>query len=34
MALESEDRPSDSPYVARVWRGRSSGVERMTSVAT
>ncbi|GAA3072961.1 helix-turn-helix domain-containing protein [Pseudonocardia yunnanensis] len=34
MALESEDRSSDSPYVARVWRGRSSGVERMTSVAT
>lgn len=34
MALESEDRPSDSPYIARVWRGRSSGVERMTSVAT
>lgn len=34
MALESEDRPSDSPYIARVWRGRSSGIERMTSVAT
>ncbi len=34
MGLETEDRPSDSPYVARVWRGRSSGVERMTSVAT
>ena len=34
MALENEDRPSDSPYVARVWRSRTSGVERMTSVAT
>ena len=34
MALETEDRPSDSPYVARVWRSRTSGVERMTSVAT
>ncbi|MFD0777115.1 hypothetical protein ACFQZ2_24540, partial [Streptomonospora algeriensis] len=31
--LESEDRPSDSPHIARVWRGRSSGVHRMTSVA-
>ncbi|GAA1760605.1 hypothetical protein [Streptomonospora arabica] len=34
MALETEDRESDSPYIARVWRGRSCGVERMTSVAT
>jgi len=34
MALESEDRPSDSPYIARVWRGRTSGIERMMSVAT
>ncbi|MGH3681776.1 MAG: helix-turn-helix domain-containing protein [Natronosporangium sp.] len=34
MALETEDRPSDSPYIARVWRSHSSGVERMTSVAT
>ena len=34
MALETEDRASDSPYVARVWRSQSSGVERMTSVAT
>jgi hypothetical protein len=34
MVLETEERPSDSPYVARVWRSRSSGVERMTSVAT
>ncbi|WP_007023568.1 helix-turn-helix domain-containing protein [Saccharomonospora iraqiensis] len=32
--LEIEDRPSDSPYVARVWRGRGSGIERMRSVAT
>lgn len=34
MALETEDRPSDSPYIARVWRSRSSCAERMTSVAT
>lgn len=34
MALETDHRPSDSPYVARVWRSRSSGVEQMTSVAT
>lgn len=34
MALEIGHRPSDSPYIARVWRGRSSGVERMTSIAT
>jgi len=32
--LEVEHRPSDSPYVARVWRGYISGAERMTSVAT
>jgi len=34
MALDIEDRPSDSPYVVRVWRSYSSGVEQMTSVAT
>lgn len=34
MPLESEDRPSDSPYVHRVWRGAASGVSQMTSVAT
>jgi hypothetical protein len=35
MALEVEDRPSESPYVERVWRSRSSdGIARMTSVAT
>jgi hypothetical protein len=34
MSLETEDRSSDSPYIARVWRSQSSGVERMTSVAT
>lgn len=32
--LTVEDRSSDSPYVARVWRGHASGVDRMTSVAT
>jgi hypothetical protein len=34
MPLENEDRPSDMPYVHRVWRSRASGVARMTSVAT
>ena len=34
MALEIDDRRSDSPYIARVWRARSSGVEHMMSVAT
>jgi hypothetical protein len=34
MPIESDDRGSDSPYVARVWRGRASGVESMTSIAT
>lgn len=34
MAMDSDDRASDSPYVERVWRGHTSGVERMTSVAT
>jgi hypothetical protein len=34
MPLDNEDRPSDSPYVHRVWRSRASGVARMTSIAT
>jgi hypothetical protein len=34
MPIHSVDRDSDSPYVTRVWRGRTSGVESMTSVAT
>jgi Helix-turn-helix domain len=34
MGLEVEDRPSDSPYIERVWRSRSQDVHRMTSVAT
>ncbi|MFC4590286.1 AraC family transcriptional regulator [Sphaerisporangium corydalis] len=34
MPIESDHRGSDSPYVARVWRGRTSGVGRMTSIAT
>jgi hypothetical protein len=33
MPLENEDRPSDSPYLHRVWRSRASGVARMTSIA-
>ncbi|MEU9836576.1 helix-turn-helix domain-containing protein [Streptosporangium sp. NPDC048047] len=34
MGLEIEDRPSDSPYIDRVWRSTSHGVDTMTSVAT
>ncbi|GAA4452173.1 AraC family transcriptional regulator [Phytohabitans houttuyneae] len=34
MPLENEDRPSDSPYIHRVWRSRASGPARMTSIAT
>lgn len=33
MGLEIQSRPSDSPYIERVWRSRSSGVSRMTSIA-
>ncbi|GAA4971897.1 hypothetical protein HD597_007177 [Nonomuraea thailandensis] len=33
MGLEVESRPSDSPYVERVWRSRSDDVARMTSIA-
>lgn len=33
MKIEMADRASDSPYVDRVWRSYSSGVERMMSVA-
>lgn len=33
MAIESEHRPSDSPYIARVWQGRVSGAVRMNSIA-
>lgn len=34
MPIESEDRPSHSQYIHRVWRGQATGVETMTSVAT
>lgn len=34
MPVESEHRGSDSPYIARVWRGRTSGTGNLTSVAT
>jgi hypothetical protein len=34
MGLEVESRSSDSPYIERVWRSRSHGVDRMTSIAT
>ncbi|QTX05887.1 helix-turn-helix domain-containing protein [Agromyces archimandritae] len=34
MPIESEHRASDSPYIARVWRGRTTGETRMTSVAS
>lgn len=34
MPIESDHRRSDSPYIARVWRGCAWGVEAMTSVAS
>ncbi|MEV7801676.1 AraC family transcriptional regulator [Microbispora sp. NPDC088329] len=34
MGLEVESRPSDSPYIERVWRSTSDDVGGMTSVAT
>ncbi|TDE23799.1 helix-turn-helix domain-containing protein [Actinomadura sp. 6K520] len=34
MGLDFEIRPSDSPYIERVWRSRSHDVDQMTSVAT
>jgi helix-turn-helix protein len=34
VPLEIEHRPSESPYVARVWRSRSEDVARMMAVAT
>jgi hypothetical protein len=34
MKLELESRPSDSPYIERVWRSRGYDADRMTSVAT
>jgi hypothetical protein len=33
MFFELEDRTSDSPYIARVWRCRSDDVAHMTSAA-
>lgn len=33
MPIEAIHRESDSPYISRVWQGRVSGAERMTSVA-
>ena len=34
MALEIDVRPSDAPLVDCVWRGRSTGVGNLNSVAT
>ncbi|WP_433158289.1 helix-turn-helix domain-containing protein [Kribbella sp. CA-247076] len=34
MGIEFDERDSGSAYVERVWRGRSDGVDRMTSIAT
>ncbi|MGH1561348.1 helix-turn-helix domain-containing protein [Mumia sp. DW29H23] len=34
MGMEIAERQSDSPYVERVWRSRTAGVSRMTSIAT
>ncbi|GAA1666917.1 helix-turn-helix domain-containing protein [Nonomuraea maheshkhaliensis] len=33
MGLDIVSRPSDSPYIDRVWRSRSDDVSRMTAVA-
>jgi len=33
VGLEIESRPSESPYIERVWRSRSSEVSQMTSIA-
>jgi hypothetical protein len=33
MLLRFEDRPSDSPYIERVWRGHSAGGGPFISVA-
>ena len=33
MFLRFSDRPSDSPYIERVWRGRSDGGGPFVSVA-
>nr|WTB34141.1 helix-turn-helix domain-containing protein [Streptomyces sp. NBC_00830] len=34
LGLEIESRPSELPYIERVWRSRSDDVGRMTSIAT
>ncbi|WP_418960828.1 helix-turn-helix domain-containing protein [Streptomyces tritici] len=34
MGLEIESRPSELPFIERVWRSRSEDVSRMMSVAT
>jgi hypothetical protein len=34
VAIEFDDRPSESPYIERVWRSRSDAIDGMTSIAT
>jgi hypothetical protein len=34
VAIKFEDRPSESPYIERVWRSQSDAIDRMTSIAT
>lgn len=34
MAIEFDDRSSESPYIERVWRSRSDAADSMTSIAT
>lgn len=34
LGLVIESRPSELPYIERVWRSRSDGTGRMTSIAT
>jgi hypothetical protein len=33
MPLKIEDRPSDSPFVERIWRARSENISTFTSIA-
>ena len=34
MIIFDEDRPSDSPYVERIWRSHSEGADPFLSIAT
>lgn len=34
VRIEFDDRPSESPYIARVWRSWSDDITRVTSIAS